>query len=150
MHGFYLLYFPPNTTHLLQPVDHHVGAFMKTFLAKRWQEQSEELQTLFRKDPTGWDVQRGVQVKRVSMLLWVKQAWEMLQRRPKLLLHAFTSTGILFGQNGEHRIKINELRRYDPLFFQPLAEHQQLELPTEDADVGPDFSEESEDPDTDA
>lgn len=114
-YNFLSVYLPPNTTHLLQPIDHHVGAFMKNSLKDGYLIENEEILNKARQGTV--DDERDAQAMRCSMLKWVKIAWDRALAAQELIPRSFTSTGIIFHQDGSHLISIPTLPDYDPDFL---------------------------------
>ena len=111
------VYFPPNCTHLVQPVDHRVAAFIKKCLHSLFKVEelmyNEWMQ--YRENKT-----MNPQYQRNLILKWITSAWhELCTRQPTLLRHAFTSTGCLITLKGEHQIKFPDIDNYD--FIYPSA-----------------------------
>jgi hypothetical protein len=104
-------YFPPNCTHLLQPVDHHIGAWFKQQYSRLY--QIEETANYDK-----WQNYRNngsmcPQYLRKTMLLWTKICWEELKTMTDFLKSAFTSTGCLITLKGDHSIKFQDIFNYE-------------------------------------
>jgi hypothetical protein len=104
------VYFPPNCTHLVQPVDHRVAAWLKKAWHTLFLIEEDERYDL-------WDDYRNngsmsAQYIRVTSLKWTRLIWESLQEQPEFLSKAFTSTGCLITLKGEHDIKFLDIDNY--------------------------------------
>lgn len=97
-------YLPPNTTHLLQPIDHHIGAFFKKEIAAQYDAHSAVLRDIWILSKTNKSL--SSQRVRVYLLEWVKLAWEKLLTKPDFISRSFTSTGVLIPLSGVHQITI--------------------------------------------
>ena len=104
------LYFPPNCTHLVQPVDHRVAAWIKKYWDKLYQ-QEEDMRyhewIEFRNNGS-----MSPQYQRVTALKWMNIVWKCLKNKPKFLTKAFTSTGCFITLKGKHEIKFNSTDNY--------------------------------------
>jgi len=111
-HNILPFYLPPNATHLLQPIDHHVGAWFKAIMAALYKEHvlvAREQWIQYRENNC-----LGVPQVRVLLLKWVKIAWESIKSRPDFIYRAFTSTGILMPLDAaKNRIRVRNVD--DPL-----------------------------------
>ena len=107
----YPVYFPANCTHLVQPVDHHVAAFIKECYHKLYlvEEEINYDVWLSYRDNEGM----SQQYLRKTILAWTLAAWNKLLEQPVLLEQAFVSTGCLITLKGEHRIKFDTIPDYD-------------------------------------
>lgn len=98
----YPYYLPPNTTHMLQPIDHHIGAEIKREIAALYEAHSSRLREVWMLSKTNKSL--SAQRVRVFMLQWVKIAWEKIVAKPGFILKSFTSTGVLIPMSGAHQI----------------------------------------------
>lgn len=104
------VYFPPGTTHLLQPVDHRVAAWVK----RSWHRlYLVEEQAMYDK----WAHYRdngsmSAQYLRVTSLRFMRFIWNHLKLMKNFLKLAFTSTGCLITLKGEHAIKFRDIQNY--------------------------------------
>jgi hypothetical protein len=110
------LHFPPNCTHLVQPVDHRVAAWLKNVMAQLFKKEESIMST-------EWDRYREngsltAQYKRATMLDWVQRSWTELKTRVDFLSRSFTSTGCLITLSGKHSIKFKDIPNYE--FTAPL------------------------------
>ena len=104
------VFFPPNCTHLVQPVDHHIAAFMKQCYHTLYMEEEEIMYD-------DWQFYREngcmcPQYLRKTLLEWTRYAWHQLLQKPVLLRQAFVSTGCLITLRGEHAIKFQDIYDY--------------------------------------
>ena len=104
------VYFPPNCTHLVQPVDHRVAAWIK----QAWHQ-------LFRvEEAKCYDVWADYrnngsmcpQYLRVTSLKWMRHIWQELKSRKRFLKLAFISTGCLVTLEGRHLISFPNIENY--------------------------------------
>lgn len=106
------VYFPPNCTHLVQPVDHRVAAFIKKCLASLFKKEEELMYELWQQYRDNGSMKPRYQ--RNMILKWIGCAWkELCTGQPILLQHAFTSTGCLITLKGEHNIRFPDIDNYD-------------------------------------
>lgn len=100
-------YFPPNCTHLLQPVDRHVGAWFKARYAEMYRVDEElNYDTWLNYRDNG---SLSTQHIRTTMLLWTKLLWAELKEKKEFLKRTFISTGCLITLKGEHAIKFKDI-----------------------------------------
>ena len=87
------VYFPPNCTHLVQPVDHRVAAWLKGAWHALYKAEEE-----FRYDVWADYRDNGSmcpQYQRITVLKWTKICWDHLKEMKSFLMRAFISTGCL-------------------------------------------------------
>ena len=104
------LYFPPNSTHLVQPVDHRVAAWLKAAwhcLFKVEEEKRYEMWADYRNNGS-----MCPQYLRITALTWMRVIWEHLKLKEDFLALAFTSTGCLITLKGQHKIKFPNIENY--------------------------------------
>ena len=79
---------------VVAPVDHHVGAHMKSIVAKFFAAEMEVNQDQWESKnlPAG--------CRRMLMAQWVVLAWSYASKNPKLMRQAFVSTGFLLAKDG--------------------------------------------------
>jgi hypothetical protein len=99
--GVFLAYTPGDCTDVVAPVDHHVGAAMKSIINLFFHE---EMSLCYDR----W-MDEGVGAAEVRMLLasWVAQAWDIVKCKADFLRSAFVSTGFLLAKDGSEDHKIN-------------------------------------------
>ena len=106
------VYLPPGCTHLVQPVDHRVAAFIKRclhVLFKVEEELNYEEWQQYRENGS-----MKPQYQRKMFLMWIRSAWrELCTRQQNLLRQAFISTGCLITLDGKHAIKFLDIPNYD-------------------------------------
>lgn len=100
-------------TDLLQPVDHHVGALMKKYIAALYKVEVE----------LNYDEWRGYKAneslaagrRRVYMATWLERAWRFIQDNDNksVLENAFVST-VLVKLDGSHQLSYRGLPDYQP------------------------------------
>jgi hypothetical protein len=100
-------------TDLLQPVDHHVGAMMKKYIAALYKVEVE----------LNYDEWRGYKAneslaagrRRVYMAKWLARAWAFIQQdeNKTVLEQAFVST-VLVKLDGSHQLSYRGLPDYQP------------------------------------
>lgn len=103
-------YFPPDCTHLLQPVDHHVGAWFKKRYGELYRVDEElnyEVWSNYRENGS-----LSPQYLRKTMLMWTQILWTELHQMKKFIQRAFISTGCLITLKGEHEIKFQDIFNY--------------------------------------
>jgi hypothetical protein len=104
------MYFPANCTHLVQPVDHHIAAWIKYMMGEFYKLEETVMSdewASYRKNGS-----LSSQYKRASMLDWVQRWWAELKTRKSFILDSFVSTGCLISLSGEHAIKFNDIPSY--------------------------------------
>lgn len=104
------VYFPPNCTHLVQPVDHRVAAWIKQAWHTLYLIDEE-------KNYEAWNDYRNngslcLQLLRITILKWMWFIWDQLKKMTDFLLLAFLSTGCLITLKGEHQIKFHDIPNY--------------------------------------
>jgi hypothetical protein len=104
------VYFPPNCTHLVQPVDHRVAAWFKACWHRLYLLEQEEKYEEW--DDYQNNGSMSTVYQRVTALRWTKLIWEQLKTMHGFLSKAFTSTGCLIKLNGEHSIKFPNIPNY--------------------------------------
>ena len=87
------VYFPPNCTHLIQPVDHRVAAFFKRCFHLLYKAEEELMYDVWAEYRENGSL--NAQYLRVLLLSWTKVSWEHLLPRTDFLMRAFISTGCL-------------------------------------------------------
>ena len=98
--NIYPMYFPPNCTHLVQPVDHRVAAWLKRAfheLYKSDEAENYDLWANFRENGS-----LCPQMLRCTLLTWMSASWKVLRGMESFLLRAFVSTGCLITLKGQH------------------------------------------------
>jgi hypothetical protein len=103
-------YFPPNCTHLVQPVDHHIAAWLKYMFGEFYkveQELRNDEWTRYRTTKT-----LSVQARRYTMLQWMSSAWNRLKAMPEFIFKSFVSTGCLLKLDGTHEIVFKDIPNY--------------------------------------
>ena len=104
------VYFPPNCTHLVQPVDHRVAAWLKRWwhaLFRVEEEERYEVWTQFRANGS-----MCPQYLRCTVLKWMRILWDQLKTMSEFLTRSFTSTGCLITLKGQHMIKFPNIDNY--------------------------------------
>ena len=105
------VYFPPNCTHLVQPVDHRVAAWFKKALQKLYLIEEEVMGDdwlRFRANKS-----MNTQYLRATTLKFINAAWGTLVTKTNFLLDAFLSTGCLIPLSGNHQIKFKDIELYN-------------------------------------
>ena len=113
------VYFPPNCTHLLQPVDHRVAAWFKKAWHALFLVEEDERYDLW--DDFHRNGSMCTQYHRVTILKWTNMIWDELKRMRAFLSKAFTSTGCLITLKGEHSIRFPKIQDY--VFEYPVPQH---------------------------
>ena len=106
----YPVYFPPNCTHLVQPVDHRIAAWVKQFIGELYKVDQAILDdewTRYRITKTLTD-----QVFRQTCLLWMATMCKHLEMMSEFILSSFLSTGCLIPLDGKHAIYFKDIREY--------------------------------------
>ena len=106
-HHIFLVFTPAYTTDITAPVDHHVGAFMKTIMQKLWEAELVEMYAYWTED--GVDMPgRAASHRRILMTQRTVESWRRTQQETTLLLRAFTSTGFLckMDRSDVHLLKV--------------------------------------------
>ena len=106
----YPVYFPPNCTHLVQPVDHRVAAWLKAALARLYVVEESVMGDAWARYRANDSM--SLQYKRTTALNWVDFCWRELKRKESFLLMSFLSTGRLITLKGEHKIKFPDIDNY--------------------------------------
>ena len=111
--NIYPFYFPANCTHLVQPVDHRIAAWIHKFMGAMYRIE----QTLMNDDWTRYRKTKTLsdQVKRKTMLRWVRECWDELKTMESFLFRSFVSTGCLIQLNGTHAIYFQDIPDYSPV-----------------------------------
>ena len=104
------VYFPPNCTHLVQPVDHRVAAYIKKCFHALYIVEEEMRYP-------DWQTYREngsmcPQQLRSTVLQWTRSAWQQLLTEQTILQQAFLSTGCLITLTGQHWIKFQDIDNY--------------------------------------
>lgn len=97
----------PGCTDVIQPIDHHVGAFLKLTIGKLYRIELEINFALWRDYKSNKVLCAGK--RRVFMATWLDLAWEVLKTEHHLIRQSFESTGVLVRLDGTHNIKIRGL-----------------------------------------
>jgi hypothetical protein len=104
------MYFPPNCTHLVQPVDHRVAAWLKGQMHDLFKAEEELMHEMWANYRDNGSM--CPQYQRVTTLKWVRTCWSVLKQRKKFLLRAFLSTGCLITLEGLHAIHFPDIENY--------------------------------------
>ena len=106
---------PANCTDVTAPVDHHIGAALKTKIRLMYEHWIE-----------GWEAAGEPKLsagdRRLLLAQWVSVAWESLCRDKYLIRQSFVQTGFLVARDGSenHLIKMAGIENYDvPLPKEP-------------------------------
>ena len=108
--NIYTVYFPPNCTHLVQPVDHRVAAWLKAAFHTFYKFEEEEKYEIWADYRANGSL--SLPQLRETLLRWVAAAWAELKKMPTFLQKAFVSTGCLITLKGEHHIKFLDISNY--------------------------------------
>ena len=105
-------YFPANCTHLVQPVDRRIAAWIKWFMGEMYKIEQE----VMNKEWTRYRITKTLttQVQRYTLLRWMRECWDQLQTMPNFISRAFISTGCLIRLDGTHAIHFHDIPSYDP------------------------------------
>ena len=106
----YPVYFPPNCTHLVQPVDHRVAAWIKAVMGQLYKAEEDVMGDDWLR--YRFNESMNAQYMRVTTLKWVDTCWTELKQRPRFLLRSFISTGCLITLKGEHSISFQDIDNY--------------------------------------
>lgn len=109
-YNIFPLNFPPNTTHVLQPVDHRVAAWIKSSMNIMFRREEEVMREQWIRYRVNGSLSEHA--RRVTMLKWINYVWEDLKTRPDFIMRAFLSTGCIINQSGEHAIRIKSIPDY--------------------------------------
>ncbi len=104
------VYFPPNCTHLVQPVDHRAAAWIKKAWHTLYLIEEEENYEQWRDHRINGSM--CLQYLRVTSLQFMREIWKLLQTKVEFLQLAFTSTGCLITLKGQHAIKFRDIDNY--------------------------------------
>ena len=98
-------YTPSLLQDVVAPVDHHVGAHIKSVISKFFHEEME----LHQKEWEDQNLPAGQ--RRMLMAAWTVIAWEHTKHQTNLLRQSFVSTGFLLAKDGseDHLIKMSGL-----------------------------------------
>ena len=108
--GILPVYFPPNCTHLVQPVDHRVAAWIKKVWHALFRVEEEERYEMWADYRNNGSM--NAQYLRVTSQKWTKVMWDDLKTKKSFLKRAFTSTGCLITLDGRHLIKFKNIENY--------------------------------------
>jgi hypothetical protein len=107
----FVVYGPPNCTDVTAPVDHNVGADIKSTVAVMYEEHFDE----FHADYALHEI--SAMSKRINAVVWGTTAWKhLLLERKHLLKKAFVSTGWFpLAKDGseDHLIKVGDVKNYE-------------------------------------
>ena len=106
----YPCYFPANCTHLVQPVDHRIAAWIKQFLSSLYRVEQTVMNdewTRYRQTKT-----LSAQARRRTVTRWVRICWDELKTKTEFLTRAFLSTGCLIKLDGTHNIQFKDIPHY--------------------------------------
>ena len=112
--NIYPMYFPGNCTHLLQPVDHRVAAYLKQIMDELYKADESVMSEIWARFRENGSLSE--QSRRTTMARWVKICWERLKEKKDFLLLAFMSTGCLITLTGEHCIHMKDIEDYTFVF----------------------------------
>ena len=110
----------PECTDVLQPVDHHVGAWLKHMMGRFYATELELDINSWRNHSTSG--QLSATRRRVFMATWLDLSWSVLKTKTAFIRKAFESTGCLIKLDGTHGIKIRQLDSHLIPTFQPLID----------------------------
>ena len=118
------VYTSPGCTDVLQPVDHHVGAWLKYMMGRFYATELEL-------DLNNWRNHADSKAlsstrRRIFMATWLDLSWQILKKKAQFIRSAFESTGCLIKLDGTHNIKIRQLEADLIPTFQPLIEVTKL------------------------
>ena len=85
--NIYTVYFPPNCTHLVQPVDHRVAAWLKAAFHTFYKFEEEEKYEIWADYRANGSL--SLPQLRETLLRWVAAAWAELKKMPTFLQKAF-------------------------------------------------------------
>ena len=106
--GVLPFYTPPDCTDCISPCDHHVGKWLKGEIGGQYKLEVESKRQQWAEDNV------GPQEKRVLMLRWLGNAWNLLRENSAFILSTFTSTGFLMElENPNKNIKMEKIQGYD-------------------------------------
>jgi hypothetical protein len=100
---------PPGCTDLLQPVDHGVGALLKSIM-KIFYAAELEVNYDARRHYSSSKALHPSQ-RRILMATWLSHAWGLVRTKQDLLSSTFSST-VLVRRDGTHNLKIKGLHSY--------------------------------------
>lgn len=106
------VYTPADCTDCVAPVDHHVGARVKTIMGWLYHAELEEYRDLWSLPPDLGGLQCWQ--RRVKMATWLAVAWSIVRADAPFLRAAFVSTGFLTAKDGseDYKIKIPTVPDY--------------------------------------
>ena len=104
------VYFPPNCTHLVQPVDHRIAAWLKKAMHQLYLAEESLMHDQWAHHRTNGSM--CPQYKRKTLLKWVSFCWEALKTMPDFITKAFTSTGCLITLKGAHAMQFLDIKNY--------------------------------------
>ncbi len=105
------VYFPPNCTHLVQPVDHRVAAWIKKAFHTLYLAEEDEMYEAWRDYRENGSL--CPQALRLHVLNWMSVTWQQLITQHRgMIRQAFLSTGCLITLKGEHKIKYLDIKDY--------------------------------------
>jgi hypothetical protein len=113
--GIFPLFTPAGCTDLVQPVDHHVGAWLKYAMKQFYKYDLAMNINCWRNFKHNKSL--SASNRRVLLATWLSQAWTILSTKTEFLRSAFDSCGVLIKLDGSHKIKIRELAQD---FFPPF------------------------------
>jgi hypothetical protein len=130
-HGIFPVYTAPGCTDVVQPIDHHVGAYLKKAMQRFYKLELELRLPEWRNYQSNDSL--SASRRRILMAQWLNAAWPILKAKAKFIRSAFESTGVLIRLDGSHEIKIRNLppnlvpRRFScKVFCVPLCLSPQL------------------------
>jgi hypothetical protein len=112
------LFTSPDCTDVLQPVDHHVGAWLKYCMGRFYAVELGLSLNEWRGHGTNKSLSSAR--RRVLMATWLDHSWAILKTKSKFIRAAFESTGCLIKLDGSHQIKIRQLDDLLFPFFPPF------------------------------
>ena len=104
------VYFPPNCTHLVQPVDHRIAAWLKRAIHELYKVEESVMHQVwadFRENDS-----LNPQFQRKTMLKWIRSCWTELLTKPDFILRSFVSTGCLITLKGDNAITFKGIADY--------------------------------------
>jgi hypothetical protein len=103
--GFFPLFTAANCTDCISPVDHHVGSFIQSHMARSYRAEVENNPAIWMASADEIEVGdadcRAAMSRRMLMAKWLSAAWDDLVNNHTGLLHnAFVHTGFLVAKDG--------------------------------------------------
>lgn len=115
-HNVLPMYIPPGCTDLVQPVDHHVGAWLKYAMRTLYQYELNENLDIWRNYKANKVF--SAPARRIMLANWLSLAWSFLAKNHHFIKAAFVSTGCLIKLDGSHGIKVRGFEKFAT--FPPL------------------------------